>query len=179
LVVYLVKEPLVSPSGASSSKKNPLEISEYKFIKAAYPDSRHDAETLLVHPQTADIYILTKELSRSAGVYKLANNYTSDTINKLQKITDLSVPAIPSGFLTGGDISFDGKRVVVCDYFAAYEFALPENSKSFEEIWKQKPLTISIGEREQGEAVCYSLDGKSIFATSEKKNSPIFEAKQN
>jgi hypothetical protein len=179
LGVYVVEEPLVSKSDVSSSKKNPIDISSYKLIKINYPDSRHDAETLLVHPQTADIYILTKELSRSADVYKIANNYTSDTINKLQKITDLSVPAIPSGFLTGGDISFDGKRVVVCDYFAAYEFALPENSKSFEEIWKQKPLTISIGEREQGEAVCYSLDGKSIFATSEKKNSPIFETKQN
>jgi hypothetical protein len=179
LVVYLVKEPLVSPSGASSSKKNPIETENSKAIKFVYSDSRHDAETLLVHPQTADIYIVTKELSSPASVYKLANNYASDKINKLEKITDLSVPAIPNGFLTGGDISSDGKKVVVCDYFAAYEFALPENSKNFEEIWKQKPLTISIGEREQGEAVCYSFDGKSIFATSEKKNSPIFEAKQN
>jgi len=179
LVVYLVKEPMVSASDTSSSKKNPIEIKDYKFIKFNYPDSRHDAETLFIHPQTADIYILTKELSRAAGVYKLSNNYGSDKINKLEKITDLSVPAIPNGFLTGGDISSDGRKVVVCDYFAAYEFALPENSKSFEEIWKQKPLTISIGEREQGEAVCYSFDGKSIFATSEKKNSPIFEAKQN
>lgn len=179
LVVYLVKEPLVYASGTSSSKKNPIEISDYNFIKFNYPDSRHDAETLLVHPQTADIYILTKKLSGAAGVYKLTNNYTLNKINKLEKITDLSVPAIPNGFLTGGDISSDGRKAVVCDYFAAYEFALPENSKSFEEIWKQKPLTISIGEREQGEAVCYSLDGKSIFATSEKKNSPIFKAKQN
>lgn len=179
LSVYVVKEPLVSASGASSSKKNPIEVSDYKFIKFAYPDSRHDAETLLVHPQTADIYILTKELSSPAGIYKLANNYASGKTNKLEKIADLSVPAIPNGFLTGGDISSDGKKVIVCDYFAAYEFALPDNSKSFEEIWKQKPLTIAIGEREQGEAVCYSVDGKSIFATSEKKNSPMLEAKQN
>jgi len=179
LGVYLIKEPPVSASGAVSGKKNPLEISEYKFIKAAYPDSRHDAETLLVHPQTADIYILTKELSSAASVYKLAANYASEKTNKLEKIADLSVPAIPNGFLTGGDISSDGKKLIVCDYFAGYEFALPANAKSFEEIWKQKPLTVSVGERAQGEAVCYSLGGKSIFATSEKKNSPIFEAVQN
>ncbi len=179
LGVYLVKEPLVSASGTALSKKKPIETENSKVIKFIYPDSRHDAETLLVHPQTADIYILTKELSAPAGVYKLSSNYASDKTNKLEKVADLSVPAIPNGFLTGGDISSDGKKMIVCDYFAAYELTLPENSKSFEEIWKQKPLTISIGEREQGEAVCYSLDGKSIFATSEKKNSPVFVAKQN
>lgn len=179
LTIYFIKEPTVSKSGTNSGKKNPIEISGFKLIKAVYPDSRHDAETLLVYPQTADIYIITKELSAPAGVYKIASKYASDKTNKLEKIADLSVPAVPYGFLTGGDISSDGRKLIICDYFAAYEFALPENAMSFEEIWKQKPLTISVGERAQGEAVCYSLDGKSIFATSEKKNSPIFEAGQN
>jgi hypothetical protein len=35
-----------------------------------------------------------------------------------------------------------------------------------------------MGGREQGEAVSYSADGNSIFATSEKKNSPIIEVKR-
>ncbi len=139
LALYLIKEPRFSASGAASNKKNPIAISDYKFIEFSYPDSRHDAETLLVDPDTADIYILTKELSAPAGVYKLASNYAFGKTNKLEKIADLSVPAVPNGFLTGGDISSDGKRLIICDYFAAYEFVLPENAESFEEIWKQKP----------------------------------------
>ena len=98
--------------------------------------------------------------------------------NTLKKIADFSVPAVPNGFLTGGDISPDGMRVVVCDYFSAYEIILPKGKQNFDEIWTQKPLMVELGERNQGEAVAYSADGKSIFATSEKKNSPLIEVKR-
>ena len=95
--------------------------------------------------------------------------------NQLEKLTDLTVPAVPNGFLTGGDISPDGKHAIICDYFNAYELTLPDGAKNFDEIWKQKPLIVELGERKQGEAVGYSADGKSIFATSEGKNSPLIE----
>jgi len=55
---------------------------------------------------------------------------------------------------------------------------LPKNAKSFDEIWTEKLLIVELGERNQGEAVAYSADGKSIFATSEKKNSPIIQVKR-
>ena len=94
---------------------------------------------------------------------------------KLEKIADFSIPAVPEGFLTGGDISPDGRRVVLCDYFGAYEILLPENAKNFDDIWKEKPLRIDLGTREQGEAIGYAANGNSILATSEKKNSPMIE----
>lgn len=176
--IYRVAEPQISEKDDNSSKKNPSETEKAEAIKFSYPDIRHDAETLLVHPQTGDIYVLTKSLSSASGVYKLAAAFSSDKTNTLEKIADLAVPAVPNGFLTGGDISPDGKRVILCDYFAAYEIVLPETAKTFDEIWKQKPLTVALGEREQGEAVGYSKDGKSILATSEKKNSPLIQVKQ-
>ena len=173
LIIYVVKEPRVSESDKNSNKKNPSKTETAQAVKFDYPESRHDAETLLVHPQTADIYILTKRLSGAASVYKLSKNYNLNRINRLEKVADFTVPAVPNGFLTGGDISADGKRIVVCDYFSAYEIVLPEKSKNFDDIWKQKPEIIQLGERAQGEAVCYSLDGESIFATSENRNSPL------
>ncbi len=178
LTIYRVKEPQVSASAANSSKKNPQTTENADPIKVEYPDFRHDAETLMVHPKTAEIYILTKRLSGAAGVYKLPKNYDENKVNRLKKIADFTVPAIPNGFLTGGDISPDGKRVVICDYFGAYEIVLPENAKSFDEIWRQAPQIIELGERAQGEAISYSSDGKSIFATSEKRNSPFIQVKR-
>ncbi|MGI8640571.1 MAG: hypothetical protein ACR2MG_11590 [Pyrinomonadaceae bacterium] len=175
--IYRVAEPQVSGADKSSSKKNPAETENAEAVKFEYPDMRHDAETLLVHPNTSDIYIMSKRLSGAAGVYKLAANYSLEKTNTLEKIADFSVPAIPNGFFTGGDISSDGKRIIICDYFSAYEIVLPENAKNFDEIWKEKPAIVELGEREQGEAIGYSDDGKSIFATSEKKNSPIIEVK--
>lgn len=174
--IYKVKEP--TGFSKDSSRKNPQMTDDAEAIKFTYPDIRHDAETLLVHPQTNDIYVVTKRLTGAAGVYKLKANYDSSKVNKLEKVSDLSVPAVPEGFLTGGDISPDGKRVVICDYFFAYELSLPDKANNFDDIWKQKPLKIELGTREQGEAVAYSPDGNSIFATSENKNSPLIEVKR-
>ncbi len=177
--IYRVKEPKVSAANKSSSKKNPLETESAEAIKFSYPETRHDAETLLVHPNTGDIYILSKRLSGASAVYKLKSNFDLNKTNKLENITDFSVPAIPNGFLTGGDVSPDGRRVIICDYFNAYELVLPETAKNFDEIWKETPVIVELGVREQGEAIGYSADGKSIFATSEKKNSPLIEVRQN
>ncbi len=177
-IVYRVREPKVSVIDKNSSRKNPSQTETAQAIKFDYPDMRQDAETLLVHPQTGDVYVLSKSLSSASGVYKLPKNYDLNKTNRLEKIADLTVPAFPNGLLTGGEISPDGKRVIVCDYFAAYELVLPEKAKSFDEIWRGKPLIVELGERAQGEAVGYSADGKSIFATSEKRNSPIIEVKR-
>jgi len=177
LTVYLVKEPTVSGAAKTSSRKNSLATEPAAAIKIQYADERYDAETLLVHPQSGDIYILTKRLRDAAGVYRLSKNYSLNKINRLEKIADFTVPSIPNGFLTGGDISSDGKRVIISDYLAAYEIILPEKAKNFDDIWREQSLIVELGEREQGEAVCYSADDKSIYATSEKVNSPIIEVK--
>lgn len=174
-VVYRVKEPAISAGDKFSSKKNPLATENAEAIKFTYPNGLHDAETLMVHPQTGDIYVLTKEVGDASIVYKLAANYQKEDANKLEKIAEIAVPTVPNGLLTGGDISPDGKRVVICDYFSAYEIILPGDAKNFDDIWKQAPAMVDLGRREQGEAICYSADGNSIFATSEKKNSPVTE----
>jgi hypothetical protein len=177
LIVYRVKEPRLT-SETDSSKKNPLSTGAAEAIKFEYPDSRHDAETLMIHPATGDIYVLTKRLSGASAIYKLKAGFDAGKTNTLEKISDFSVPAIPNGLLTGGSISPDGKRVVVCDYFAAYEIVLPKTAKNFDEIWKQKPQKIELGQREQGEAIAYAADAKAIYATSEEKNSPIIEVRR-
>lgn len=176
--IYRVKEPSVGDENKSSSKKNPVTTESAEAIKFSYPETRHDAETLMIHPETGDIYVVSKRLSGAAGVYKLKANYSLEKTNALEKIADFSVPATPNGFLTGGDISPDGKRAVICDYFNAYEIVLPENAKNFDEIWTQKPEIIELGTREIGEAVGYAADGNSIFATSEKTDSPFIQVKR-
>ncbi|HEX8370153.1 MAG TPA: hypothetical protein VF604_16515 [Pyrinomonadaceae bacterium] len=170
--VYKLKEPSVS-GGTDSSKKNPLSTEAAEAIKFEYPDIRHDAETLMVHPGSGDIYVLSKSVSSASAVYKLKAGFDSSKTNTLEKITDFTVPAIPNGLLTGGSISPDGRRVVVCDYFAAYEIVLPKQAKNFDEIWKQKPQKIELGQRAQGEAIAYAADGKAIYANSEEKDSPL------
>lgn len=174
-VIYRVAEPKAGLENASATKQQPLTSEPAETIRFTYPDRRHNAETLLVHPKTADIYIVTKRVSGPAGVYRLKSVFGKDGTVKAEKVADVSVPAIPNGFLTGGDISPDGKRVVICDYSGAYEFTLPMDSKNFDDIWLQTPEIIDVGKRKTGEAVTYSPDGNSIILTSEGRNSPIIE----
>ena len=174
-VIYRVREPNVSPETAGSTRKNALSTESAEVLRFSYPDGAHDAETLMVHPKTADIYIVTKRLTGAAGVYILKPVFGVADALRAQKIADLSVPAIPNGFVTGGDISPDGQRMIICDYAAGYEFTLPEQSVNFDDIWKQEPEIVDLGDRRVGEGVCYSADGSILYATSEGKNPPMIE----
>jgi len=176
--IYRVNEPTVKPEDADSNRKHPLATENAVIVKFKYPDYGQDAETLMVHPKTADIYVVTKRVTGPAGVYCLRHPKFDGSVLQLEKVVDLSVPAVPNGFVTGGDISPDGRHVAICDYTQAYEWALPEGDQSFDDIWKQEPDTIDLGKREHGEAISYSIDGMSLFATSEHKNSPVIEVKR-
>ncbi|MGI8555480.1 MAG: hypothetical protein ACR2LT_03885, partial [Pyrinomonadaceae bacterium] len=98
--IYKVKEPTVSGTATTdSSRKNPLVTEQSQAIEIQYPDKRHDAETLMVHPQTGDIYILTKRLTEPSTVYRLRAGYDLGKTSTLEKIIDFTVPAVPYGFL--------------------------------------------------------------------------------
>lgn len=174
VTVYRIVEPSITAdddsTGGSKQTTEPAEA-----IRLKYPDGAHDAETLMVHPQTGDLYIITKYLkSSSAGIYKLKAPFSTSSVNKLVKIGDISVPGLLGGTITGGDIAPNGRKVVLCDYFGAYEMSLPASSANdFDSIWKQQLSIIDLGQRQQGEAVCYSLDSNAIFATSEKRPTPL------
>jgi len=173
--VYRVREPIVVPANADSTRKDPLPTSPADELQFKYPDFDQDAETLLVHPATAMIYVITKRVSGPAGVYRVRPEFGSAETQRAEAVVEISVPAIPNGFLTGGDISPDGRRLILCDYTQGYEFVLPVDSSNFDDIWAQSAVKIDLGERKVGEAVCYSVDGTSIFATSERENSPLIE----
>lgn len=173
--VFRVAEPSVAAADSGSSRQSPLTTADADTLNFSYPDANQDAESLLVHPISGEVYVVTKRVSGPAGIYRLKPDFNKQTIQKAEKIGELSVPAIPNGFLTGGDISPDGKRVIICDYTQAYEYVLPDGEKDFEAVWKQTPESIDIGKRKGGESVCYSADGLSLFATSEGRNSPVIE----
>lgn len=177
LTVYRFREPAVDERAAASDRKRPLPTLPAEAIRFSYPKEVHNAETLLVHPRTRDIYVLTKRMRGAAGVYRLTG-YAAGRTGRLEEIGRISLPAIPNGLLTGGEISADGKRVILCDYYNGYELVLPEKAEKFDEIWKDEPSIIELGEREQGEAICYSPDGGAVYATSEKKDSPLIEVRR-
>lgn len=174
--VYRVKEPAVSDAGALSDRKNPMLTEPADAAAFKYQDTPHNAETLMVQPQTGEVYVLTKRLEGPSLVFKFKPQFGSEQPVIAQKVGEVSVPAVPNGLLTSGSISPDARRVILCDYSGGYELNLRGGS-SFDEIWKTKPLRVDLGDRKHGEAVTFSSDGKSIIGTNEGKKAEIFEAK--
>lgn len=176
IVVYRVPEPSITPEDAQSTAAAPRDLEGAVAIELKYPDGPHNAEALMVHPKTGDLYIATKERRRPAGIYKLAAaKLVQPGVQTMSKLTELKMPSVVEGMVTGGDISPDGKHLILCDYFGAYELTL--TSGEFDAIWKDTPMIVDLGAREIGESICYSLDGRSLFATSENVPTPLIEVK--
>jgi hypothetical protein len=177
IAVFRVEEPTVTPENATSSAKEPLMTAESAVSYINYPNEKHDAEALLAHPTSGEVYLVTKSNNSPSHIYKFKPRFEGET-QVLEKVGEIVVPAIPNGSVTGGDISSDGKRLMLCDYFAGYELALPEGSTNFDEIWKVRPIRVDLGKRELGEAVAYSADGSFVIAVSEKRYTPVNVARR-
>lgn len=172
--IYRVIEPTIAAADARATKSKPRVTEAAETIRLRYPDGSHDSETLLVHPVSGDVYVITKEFLGKAGVYKAKAPLDSRRTISLSHAGDVSIPSLLGGFVTGGDISPDGRRVAICDYTQGYELVIGEG-KSFDEIWKQGIKSLTLGSRKQGEAIAYRLDGKALLTTSEGLHSPLIE----
>ena len=173
--IYRVPEPSVTADSAASTARSPLTTEPAVSLSFAYPDGPKNAETILVHPKTAEIYVLTKNRRGPSEVHKLKPVFGTENVLVTQKVGEIAVPSKPVGLLTGGSISPDGRRVMVCDVKNGYELVLPKGVSDFDAIWKQKPVQIDLGERKQGEGVSYGRDGISLYASSESRNTPIIK----
>jgi len=176
IIVYRVVEPRVTSKDSTSSAENPLNTEPADVIRLKYPDGKHDAESLLIHPLTGDLYIVSKELRAAAGVYKLKAPLPKSAVATLTRVGEVEFANPGKGFLTGGDISPDGRRVVLCDYLGACEFVLPSKKRvAFDEVWKQPCAVVKTGPRKQGESICYRRDGQALLLTSEGLPCPLIE----
>ena len=175
IVVYRVPEPQLKTADKNSTRKRPITTEPAEAIRLVYPDGKHDAETLLVHPSTGNLYIVTKIPFANPVVYEAPAPLTAGQTTMLKRIGELRVPSLFGGVLTGGSVSPDGRRVVLCDYFQGYELTLPAAGKNFNDIWKEKMTGFNLGKRKQGEAVTYRIDGQAVLATSEGKEPDLIQ----
>src|SRR5687768_4317851 len=125
IVVYRIPEPDLKTANRNSSKSRPLATENAEAIRLTYPDGKHDAEALLVHPSTGNLYIVTKVVFANPVVYEATAPFTPHKSVMLKRVREIRVPSIFGGALTGGSISPDGRRVAFCDYFQGYELLLP------------------------------------------------------
>ncbi len=167
VVVYRVPDPDV-PSRAGGSGPGRSATEPAGRLRLRYPDGPHDAEALLVHPDTGDVYVVVKE--PRPNVYVARAPLKVDAVNTLEPVATIAIDESGdrrAGLVTGGDIAPDGRRVALCTYLAGYELELPEDASGFDDVWRQAPRRVAVGPRVQGEAIAYRLDGDALLTTSE------------
>lgn len=130
-----------------------------------YPDEPHNAEALMVQPETGDLYVVTKASQKPSVVFKVpkpagTGDYTLAEVGRL----DLGGSLRESKLVTGGAISPDGKHVVLRTYLAAYEF---DAGSRFDDWVKSTPRTIKTNLEGQGEGIAYLYDGEGLVTSSE------------
>jgi hypothetical protein len=178
VTVYRVPEPV--DLDAQNKRTGAADV-----IRLEYPDRPHDAEALMIHPKSGDLYIVTKARGEDheTSVYKASAPLNTKTKIQLKRVAKLDLPntsvfTLLVGRVTGGDISPDGTRVALCDYLKAWEAEVPSGAKNFDAIWSAKWRDITMGTRQQGEAIAYRHDGKALFTTSEGKPFPLIEVQR-
>ncbi|HEV2836710.1 MAG TPA: hypothetical protein VGW58_15435, partial [Pyrinomonadaceae bacterium] len=94
IVVYRVLEPQLKSATNDSTKKRPVTTEPAEAIRLVYPDGKHDAETLLVHPSTGNLYIITKILFANPAVYEASAPLTAGQTITLKRIAEIRVPSL-------------------------------------------------------------------------------------
>ncbi len=161
--VYRVPEPVVTPSLASVTTSLPGAVA----LPFTYADKAHNAETLLLDPATADLYVVTKRGKHPSGVYADPAPQSTTTMD-LAEVDEL---AFGTGMLagsnraTGGDISPDGQSILLRTYSNA--FLWKRAGRSVAATLAGDPCPVALAQEPQGEGIGFSADGKSYFSISE------------
>lgn len=122
-----------------------------------YPDGSHNAEGLMVHPQTGRLYIVTKA-SSGAGIYRAPADLSTSKVMTLTRVA--SAPSL----IKGAAFSPDGSTFVL-------------TGGSYNYVYRSiggKPTTVKKPPLRQGESVTISRDGKAMLVGSEGSDSPVY-----
>jgi len=143
-----------------------------------YEDGPHDAETLLVHPRTGQVLVVTKGLLGS-GVYAAPQPLADGVLRRVASVR-LASTGTPGGprpqavaqlLATGGAVSPDGRRLVVRSYTDAYVFDVP--GEDLVEAFAGTPTVVPLPATAQGEAVTWTRDGRALLTSSEGEGAPV------
>jgi hypothetical protein len=156
IVVYRVPEPRVD-AGPTTAPATRIEL--------RYPDGRRDAEALLRDPVTGALVVISKRATGRAGIY-VADRPTAGTATTMRRRGSVSLAAGEE--VTAGDVSADGRTIVLRTYTTAYVW-MRRSGERVAEALRRKPCAAGAAllREGQGEAVAVAADGQAFYTVPE------------
>ncbi|MBV4357584.1 hypothetical protein [Pinibacter aurantiacus] len=162
ITVYRFVEPVLKDLSGSSA----VHIQAIDKIELAYPKNAVNAETLLVDPVTKDIFVASKETSRST-IYTATypQSLSNTTVLKAVVKTDLDL-------LTSGDISPDGSEILLRNKGQIWYWKRTAGQSVAQAILMAPQTAPYAGNEHQGEGICFMYDGGGYVTDTEIKDHP-------
>lgn len=136
-----------------------------------YPDGAQDAEALLVDPSTGDLVIVTKAYGGTAGVYAAESSAVGATTT-LRRTGTVSLG--PAEAVTAGDVSRDGRTVILRSYGQAFVFSR-RRGEPVAAALRRRPCVAGAGllGEGQGESIALEPGGQAFYTGPEGSRAPI------
>ncbi|WP_295799162.1 hypothetical protein [Mucilaginibacter sp.] len=143
-----------------------LNIDTVDKIELKYPDGPRNAETLMVDPQTKDIYIASKE-SNTSKIY--VAHYPQNT-----SAGTVMTPVVKLLFnkATGGDISPDGTEILLRSKELVWYWKLSDGTGISAGLLTKPDHAPYASNEPQGEGIGFAADGSGYFTTTEVRDYP-------
>ena len=178
--LYIVEEPQDAQIAAGKLRVQ-------RQISFVYPDGARDAESVAVDVANQQILILSKR-DIPAVLYTLPLYPSTDgllTATRIGEIDGIPQPTpydIERAFPdlnwhwqpTAMSIASDGLTAAVLTYRATYVFKRVSGQSWFDAL-RMEPERFALGQYNEAEAVVFSSDGASLFATTENRNAPLLK----
>lgn len=159
--VYRVPEPATIADATVTAER----------LDFTYPDGSHNAETLLVHPVTGAITIVTKVFVGTSSIYTFPLPLTPGAAAVLKDVGGVKPPS-GSVLFTGGDVHPQGTGVLLRTYSAVWYYPLSATATVAEAL-QGPPCPMPVATETQGEAVGWLPDGKGYVTISEGVGAPL------
>jgi hypothetical protein len=169
VTVYRVREPATSPDAPTPT---PTVLNDVDALTFVYPDGAHDAEALLVDPSSGELFVVTKELSGNAQVFRAPANLANGSTTTLVQVAAVSLGFL--GAITAVDATPAGDVVALRTYFSVVLFPRPAGSP-LADAFGQPSCTGAIASEVQGEALGFTRDGRGYVTASEGANPALHE----
>lgn len=170
IIVFIVEEPVV-PEGTLDGELVPVAT-----VTMRYPALPQNSETLLVDPVSGDLYVVTKNISGLAEVFrKSAPHADGDDVGlELVATLDFASPPLSGATPTAGDISPLGNQILIRTYRQTAYIWLRDGPQTVADALTGVPCPVVLADEPQSESAGYAADGTGIWTLSERALQPVY-----
>ena len=162
VTIYRFVEPDLSIANPNSQ----IHVNAFDKIQVAYSSGVANAETLLLDPLTRDLIIATKENSKSY-LYVIPYPQSTTTVTTVSPSAMLGLD-----FLTSGDISPDGKEVLLRNKSQIWYWKRADGESIITTLLKKPQDAPYAANEHQGEGVGFAANGGGYYTNSETRDYP-------